>query len=88
MDFMSRVAPELRAGLLGLEVIQLPEDLMKARLNAEITASQVSQTSNAVKIVNEYIQDVDGNELQLRIYTPLHANTQKRPALLWIHGVG
>ncbi|MGQ8871623.1 alpha/beta hydrolase [Paenibacillus sp. TSA_86.1] len=84
MDFMSRVTPELRAGLLGLEVIQLPEDLMKARTNAV----QVVQTSTAVEIVNMYIHGVDGNELQLRIYTPAHIDTTDRPALLWIHGGG
>jgi acetyl esterase/lipase len=88
MDFMNRVAPELRAGLLGLEVIQLPEDLMRARKNADLNASQVGQTSNAVEIVNVYIEGADGNELQLRIYTPVHQNTQERSALLWIHGGG
>ncbi|WP_339837688.1 alpha/beta hydrolase [Paenibacillus sp. FSL R7-0272] len=88
MDFINRVAPELRAGLLGLEVIQLPEDLMRARTNADPNVSQVDQTSDAVQIVNEYIQGSDGNELQLRIYSPVHENTQERPALLWIHGGG
>lgn len=86
MDFINRVAPELRAGLLGLEVIQAPEDLMRARTNADLNVSQVDQTSDAVQIVNEYIQGSDGNELQLRIYSPVHENTQERPALLWIHG--
>lgn len=84
MNFINRVAPELRAGLHELAVFQLPEDLMKARLDA----APVVQVSDDVEIENVYIRGVHGDELQLRIYTPAHTETAEKPALLWIHGGG
>lgn len=88
MDFINRVAPELRAGLLGLTVIQLPEDLMKARLDA----APAVQASDTVEIEDVYIRGGHGDELQLRIYTPVYTEPTikitERPALLWIHGGG
>jgi acetyl esterase/lipase len=84
MDFVNRVAPELRQRLEQLPRFQLPEDLGKARQ----IPRPVLEKSKDVRITDRHILGADANEMLVRIYEPVSRDETELPALLWIHGGG
>lgn len=85
MDFISRVAPELKQGVNLLPPLHLPDDLIIARqLNLHPAAS-----SEFVRSTKGYISGAASQEMLIKIYEPVHRDAKKLlPALLWIHGGG
>lgn len=84
MDFISRVNPELREGLITTPVIQLPDDLVMAR------QMPIPPTWNSkfVQITERFVSGGDGQEMLVKIYEPAQRDQTKLPAVLWIHGGG
>lgn len=84
MNFISRVVPELKQGVILSPPFHLPDDLEQARL-----LPPVSRTSSEnVQITEQRISGADAQEMLLRIYEPIHRDESKLPALLWLHGGG
>jgi len=84
MDFISRVAPELRDGLAQLPPLHLPDDLDIARKAPQ----PVSARSEFVRISDGCISGADSNQMMIKIYEPIRRGGTALPALLWIHGGG
>ncbi|WHX49547.1 alpha/beta hydrolase [Paenibacillus woosongensis] len=83
MDFINRVAPELRKGLESVPVFSLPEDLQMMR---EQPRKPVQ--SEHVHIKKRWITGADHQEMLVNIYEPIHRASKELPALLWLHGGG
>lgn len=84
MDFISRVAPDLKQGVTLLPPLHLPDDLAKARQTVILPAER----SESVQITERYIPGADAQEMLIKIYEPIQREGKKLPALLWIHGGG
>jgi len=84
MNFISRVAPELKQGVTHLPPLHLPEDLAKARQ----TVIPSAERSESVRIMARHIPRADSQEMLIKIYEPIQREGEKLPALLWIHGGG
>lgn len=84
MNFIDRVDPELREGLLANPIIQLPEELMVARK----TPIPSDTNSKQVRTTERYIRGMDNNELLIKIYEPVCVGEEKLPVVVWIHGGG
>ncbi len=84
MDFVSRVAPELREMLTIFPPIELPEGLEEARNAPQIPA----QKSEHVRISSRIIEGADKQEMLVKLYQPAKQESRKLPAMLWIHGGG
>lgn len=84
MDFMSRVAPELKEILSIFPPIILPEGLEAAR---QVLVNQVSK-SEQVRNSTRIIKGGDEQDMLIKLYEPLNQDGTKLPAVLWIHGGG
>ncbi|WP_375541023.1 alpha/beta hydrolase [Paenibacillus tyrfis] len=84
MDFISRVAPELKQGVELLTPLYLPDDLAMERQRPLPPAN----SSKSVQITERYISGGDSKEMLVKIYEPVRREDQKLPAFLWIHGGG
>ncbi|KKO52762.1 alpha/beta hydrolase [Paenibacillus sp. DMB20] len=84
MNFISRVAPELKQGVTHLPPLHLPEDLAKARQ----TVIPPAERSESVRIMARHIPRADSQEMLIKIYEPTPRDGKKLPALLWSHGGG
>lgn len=83
MDFINRVAPELREGLESVPVFRLPEDLQMMR-----EQPRKPVLSEHVHIKKRWITGADHQEMLVNIYEPIHRASKELPALLWLHGGG
>lgn len=83
MDFIHRVAPELREGIAGLPPLHLPGDLAAARNMAPLPA----EPSDRVRIT-ERVLIAGSGPVRIRIYESAKRSKHKLPALLWTHGGG
>lgn len=83
MDFIHRVAPELREGIAGLPLLHLPEDLAAARNMIPLP----TEPSDRVRIT-ERVLIAGSGPVRIRIYEPAKRSKHKLPALLWTHGGG
>ncbi|CAM3538161.1 alpha/beta hydrolase [Marinicrinis lubricantis] len=84
MDFISRINPELRQGLMQLPPLQLPEDLQSIREQAIPPTSMAEDVRTKERIIS----GADSHDMLIKIYEPIHRDERKLPALLWIHGGG
>lgn len=84
MDFMSKVAPDLRQGLAGLPPLYLPQGLDTARAQPLSPFEKLA----SIRITEQFIDDADGNNMLVKIYEPAQRGKDALPALLWIHGGG
>jgi acetyl esterase/lipase len=84
MDFMNRVAPELKEILTVFPPLRLPEGLEAAR---QAPAIPIEKLEN-VNITTRSIPGGDGQAMKVKIYEPAPRNGTKLPALLFIHGGG
>ncbi|MRN52048.1 alpha/beta hydrolase [Paenibacillus monticola] len=84
MDFINRVAPELKQGAIELPPFHLPDDLDSARQNIQLS----EENSQFVRITERYLSVADANKMLVRIYEPAQRNEDALPALLWTHGGG
>lgn len=83
MQFINRVAPELREALENAPQLTLPEDLESARNIPFMPPYQ----SEHIRITNRTISGFN-EEISVKIYEPLHRSENLLPAVLWIHGGG
>lgn len=83
----SRVHPEFLAGLEAFADFDFKvEDLPAMRAGmAQMTQSLTS--TETVDILDKMITGIDENDIRIRIYKPVHQETEL-PVLLWIHGGG
>ncbi|MHA6529532.1 alpha/beta hydrolase [Paenibacillus sp. BAC0078] len=84
MDFMNRVAPELKEGISQLPPLHLPGDLASARQFVQPPAEK----SEFVRITERTLPVADSNQISVRIYEPAQRDGTALPALLWTHGGG
>jgi acetyl esterase/lipase len=84
MDFLSRVAPELKEILTAFPPLNLPEGLEAAR---QAPAIPIEQSVN-VQITSRIIPGGDGQDMKVKIYEPVSRKGETLPALLFIHGGG
>jgi acetyl esterase/lipase len=84
MDFISRVAPELKEILTVFPPLNLPEGLEAARQAPAIPIEKLE----SVNISTRTIPGGDSQEMKIKIYEPVSRNAGKLPALLFIHGGG
>lgn len=84
MDFMSRVAPELKEVLTIFPPIALPEGLEAARQAPVVQAPKSEQVRNTARI----IEGGDKQDMPIKLYEPVKRDGTKLPAVLWIHGGG
>ncbi len=84
MDFMNRVAPELKEILTVFPPLRLPEGLEAARQAPAIPIEKLESVNIATRI----IPGGDGQDMKVKIYEPVPRNESKLPALLFIHGGG
>jgi len=83
-DFISRVHPELREGVITLPPLRLPDDLPAIRQSPPPPGG----TPPEVRTTTRRILGADGNEMLIKIYEPAGREGRRLPALLWIHGGG
>lgn len=83
MEFINRVAPELREALANTPHLTLPDDVESARNIPFMPPHQ----SEHIRIVSRMVPGPAG-EIKVKIYEPLHRSANKLPAVLWIHGGG
>ncbi|WP_371318220.1 alpha/beta hydrolase [Paenibacillus elgii] len=84
MEFISRVAPELKQGVELLTPLHLPDDLAMERQRP----LPPTNSSKSVQITERYISGGDSKEMLVKIYEPVRREDQKLPAFLWVHGGG
>ena len=84
MDFMSRVAPELKEILTVFPPLSLPEGLEAARQAPAIPIEKLE----SVNITVRTIPGGDGQDMKVKIYEPVPRGAETLPALLFIHGGG
>ncbi|PWV99343.1 acetyl esterase/lipase [Paenibacillus cellulosilyticus] len=84
MDFMSRVAPELRPLLSLFPPLALPEGLEAARSAPAFPIPPSEHVRNSSRI----IEGGDAQEMLVKIYEPIKQDGTLLPAVLWIHGGG
>ncbi|OKP95208.1 alpha/beta hydrolase [Paenibacillus sp. P46E] len=84
MDFINRVAPELRQGVADLPPFHLPGDLDSARGDIQYPAER----SELVRITERYLSVAGSYQMLVRIYEPAERNGKALPGLLWTHGGG
>ncbi|MCA1025980.1 alpha/beta hydrolase [Cytobacillus kochii] len=84
MDFMSRVAEEIREICENFPPFKLPEGLEAARQAAFVPV----ETSPYVRINQLSIQGGDKQRMLVKIYEPSNRNEEALPAVLFIHGGG
>ncbi|MDQ6418438.1 alpha/beta hydrolase [Paenibacillus sp. LHD-117] len=83
MDFVKRVAPELREVLSLMPDLKLPDDLEMVR---NFPIPQIEKSQHVIT-TSRLIAGPD-QELFIKIYEPAHRSETPLPAVLWIHGGG